>query len=217
MPPNAFPPRRHWSQPLTLDAHWPRATKKLFQVAGKKKKHAKKNQGLTLGDYKMRLIIALAAAMACVPRAPHGRARTTAHCRGPPIILTGAQLLHRTATYTRPSRRLAFQHPELPQPETRRPIVAAGYVTQPPDFTFNLSGHGLPIALVISTVSDCDSILLINTGTATWYYDDDDNPSSVLDARINLTRPTNGWLDVWVGTHDGQYCDAVLSMETFYR
>ena len=32
-------------------------------------------------------------------------------------------------------------------------------------------------SLVISTVSDCDSILLINTGTATWYYDDDDNPS----------------------------------------
>ena len=55
----------------------------------------------------------------------------------------------------------------------------------------------------------------INTGAANWYYDDDDNGN--LDARITLTRPSNGWMDIWVGTHDGSVCDAVLTLETFNR
>jgi len=57
--------------------------------------------------------------------------------------------------------------------------------------------------------------LLINTGSTSWYYDDDDNGNA--DARISLTRPANGRIDVWVGTYDGTYCDAKLSLETFYR
>lgn len=89
-----------------------------------------------------------------------------------------------------------------------------GYVTTAPDFTFYLSGMDR-YSLVISVVSRCDSVLLINTGSANWYYDDDDNGN--LDARISLTRPSNGWMDVWVGTHDGSVCDAILSLETFDR
>jgi len=69
--------------------------------------------------------------------------------------------------------------------------------------------------LVISVVSECDSILLINTGAVNRYYDDDDNGN--YDARISLSRPSNGWLDIWVGTHDGKTCDATLSLETFNR
>ena len=87
-----------------------------------------------------------------------------------------------------------------------------GYFTSTPDFTFRLWGLD-GYSLVISVVSECDSALLINTGQANWYYDDDDNGN--LDARISLTRPSNGWLDVWVGTHDGSVCDAILSLETF--
>lgn len=74
-----------------------------------------------------------------------------------------------------------------------------------------MSGH----TLVISVVSRCDAALLINTGNRNWFYDDDDNGN--LDPRIVLTRPSNGIIDVWVGTYDGEYCDAVLSMETFRR
>jgi len=48
-----------------------------------------------------------------------------------------------------------------------------------------------------------------------WFYDDDDNGN--LDPRIVLTRPSNGIIDIWVGTYDGEYCDAVLSLETFRR
>jgi hypothetical protein len=83
-----------------------------------------------------------------------------------------------------------------------------------PDFSFNLSGMG-GYTLTVSVESECDSILLVNTASENWFYDDDD--AGNLDASINLTRPANGWLDIWVGTHDGSYCDAVLSLETFNR
>lgn len=88
-----------------------------------------------------------------------------------------------------------------------------GSVARDPDFTFEINGLS-GRQLVFSTYSDCDSVLLINTGTATWYYDDDDNTSSYLDARIILTRPQDGRFDVWVGTHDGSYCDATLNVQT---
>jgi hypothetical protein len=87
-----------------------------------------------------------------------------------------------------------------------------GYFTSAPDFTFDLSGMR-GYQLVVSVVSDCDSALLINTASANWYYDDDDNGN--LDPRIVLTRPANGWLDIWVGTYDGAYCDATLTLETY--
>jgi hypothetical protein len=89
-----------------------------------------------------------------------------------------------------------------------------GWVTSPPDFSLELSGMGR-YRLVVKVVSECDSVLLINTGAMNWYYDDDDNGN--LDPLITLTRPSDGWLDVWVGTHDGAVCDAVLSLETFDR
>ncbi|WP_185985138.1 hypothetical protein [Aureimonas mangrovi] len=89
-----------------------------------------------------------------------------------------------------------------------------GYVMSKPDFSFNLSGMS-GYTLTVSVKSECDSVLLINTASENWFYDDDD--AGNLDAKINLTRPANGWLDIWVGTHDGSYCDAVLSLETFNR
>ena len=90
----------------------------------------------------------------------------------------------------------------------------SGYFTTAPDFSFDLSGlNGKQ--LVLSVTSRCDSALLINTGSVNWFYDDDDNGN--LDPRIVLTRPSNGIIDVWVGTYDGEYCDAVLSLETFNR
>lgn len=86
----------------------------------------------------------------------------------------------------------------------------AGYFTSPPDariFVSGIEGN----RLVISVRSNCDSALLINTGTASWYYDDDD--AGNLDPQIVLTRPRSGQIDIWVGTYDGAYCDAVLSLQ----
>ncbi len=90
----------------------------------------------------------------------------------------------------------------------------AGYFTTQPDFSFTLSGMA-GLRLVVSAVSNCDSALLINTSSANWYYDDDDNGN--LDPRIVLTRPVDGRIDVWMGTYDGAYCNAQLRMETFAR
>lgn len=87
-----------------------------------------------------------------------------------------------------------------------------GYFTRPPDFTLETPGLN-GFTLVIAVVSECDSTLLINTPAGNWYYDDDDNGN--LDARIDLTSPSSGILDIWIGTHDGQYCNAQLRLETF--
>lgn len=92
--------------------------------------------------------------------------------------------------------------------------TGAGYFTTAPDFSFQVSGMSR-YRLVISMVSECDSALLINTSSANWYYDDDDNGN--LDPRIVLTRPIDGRIDIWAGTYDGEYCNAVLSLETFDR
>ena len=90
----------------------------------------------------------------------------------------------------------------------------AGYFPTQPDFSFDLSQMG-GVQLVISVVSQCDAALLINTASVNWYYDDDDNGN--FDPRIVLTRPANGRIDVWIGTYDGEYCNAQLRMETFAR
>jgi hypothetical protein len=92
--------------------------------------------------------------------------------------------------------------------------TGAGYFPSAPDFSFSLSNMGR-YKLVVSLVSECDAALLINTASANWYYDDDDNGN--LDPRIILTKPVDGRIDIWVGTYDGQFCDAQLQMETFDR
>jgi hypothetical protein len=87
-----------------------------------------------------------------------------------------------------------------------------GYFTQAPDFTFDLrqmQGY----ALEVRVVSDCDAALLINTADGAWAYDDDTNGN--MDPLIYLPNPGDGYLDVWVGTYDGTYCDATLTLETF--
>lgn len=99
------------------------------------------------------------------------------------------------------------------QPRTDR---GPGYVTTNPDVSFKLSGMGA-FRLDISVVSACDAILLINTGSVTWYYDDDHNRASAGDPMISLTRPVDGRIDIWVGTFDGSRCGARLTLETFYR
>jgi len=86
----------------------------------------------------------------------------------------------------------------------------AGYFTSQPDFSFSLSKMGQR-RLIVSVVSECDAALLINTATAGWYYDDDDNGN--LDPRIVLTRPADGRIDIWVGTFDGAYCTARLRVQ----
>lgn len=92
--------------------------------------------------------------------------------------------------------------------------TGAGFFPSAPDFSFQLDDMNR-YQLVVSVVSNCDAALLINSASANWFYDDDDNGN--LDPKIVLTRPVNGRLDVWIGTYDGEYCDAQLQLETFDR
>ena len=92
--------------------------------------------------------------------------------------------------------------------------TGAGYFPSAPDFSFQLADMG-GYRLEVRVVSECDAALLINTASANWYYDDDDNGN--LDPKIVLTRPANGRVDIWIGTFDGEYCNAQLQLETFDR
>jgi hypothetical protein len=87
-----------------------------------------------------------------------------------------------------------------------------GYFTSNPDFTFDLYGMR-GYMLEVRVVSECDAALLVNTANATWIYDDDSNGN--LDPRLLVRNPGDGFLDVWVGTYDGSYCPATLTLETF--
>lgn len=87
-----------------------------------------------------------------------------------------------------------------------------GFAAERPDFTlryYRQAGYELEYRVV----ADCDSVLLINTGAANWYFNDDRD--GTMHPRIRLTTPSEGWHDIWVGTYGSQPCAARLSIETF--
>ncbi|MFT5742347.1 MAG: hypothetical protein ACI86S_000406 [Paracoccaceae bacterium] len=89
-----------------------------------------------------------------------------------------------------------------------------GYFPTTPDFSFDLSNMN-GYRLEISVLSNCDAARLVNTADTLWFYDDDSNGQA--DPRIDLSdrQIGNGVLDVWIGTYDGDFCDATLTLETF--
>ncbi len=90
-----------------------------------------------------------------------------------------------------------------------------GFVIDKPDFSISVKGLS-GFQLEFRVVSECDSTLLINTAGANWYFDDDDNEESPGDPKIRLTRPSgDGVYDIWIGTYDGQQCNARLVLESF--
>jgi len=88
-----------------------------------------------------------------------------------------------------------------------------GFVAEAPDFELQFRGNGYELEFRVE--SNCDSVLLINTGSGNWYWDDDDNTDSALDAKIRLTNASDGLYDIWIGTIGDEVCDARLILETF--
>lgn len=88
-----------------------------------------------------------------------------------------------------------------------------GFVIEQPDISLTvrrLDGYQIEFR----TEGNCDTVLLINTAAANWYFDDDDNGNG--GAKIRLTRPAgDGIYDIWVGTYGTGNCDARLIVETF--
>lgn len=93
-----------------------------------------------------------------------------------------------------------------------------GYVISQPDFSFYTSGMAPYGRLEIEVSSAaCDTVLLVNSANASWYFDDDSNGN--LQPRVNLygTSNTQGRIDIWVGTYGPNTCSATLEMETWYN
>jgi len=92
-----------------------------------------------------------------------------------------------------------------------------GYVISQPDFSFYTSGMQPYGRLEIEvTQASCDTVLLVNSANASWFFDDDS--AGNLLPRVNLYGTGNhqGRIDVWVGTYGTQTCGATLEMETWY-
>jgi len=91
-------------------------------------------------------------------------------------------------------------------------INGAGFFITPPDFSFYLSGMD-GYDLEVSVQGDCDTALLVNTPSAVWVFDDDS--AGELQPYLLLSGIGDGRLDAWVGTYNGEYCDATIHLETW--
>lgn len=87
-----------------------------------------------------------------------------------------------------------------------------GFFISPPDFSFFLEGAPQAQVRIFTSSPDpsCDTVLLANTPTADWYFNDD---SAQLQSEIVMTGVPEGRLDVWVGTFDGSFCQTDLVVE----
>lgn len=82
-----------------------------------------------------------------------------------------------------------------------------GWAMARPDFTIDLDRmRGRDIVLEVR--SECDATLIANSPSGRWYFDDDSNGN--YDPALVISAPGDGYLDVWIGTYDGSYCDATL-------
>lgn len=97
-------------------------------------------------------------------------------------------------------------------PKVTLPDDAPGFFEDAPDFSFQLS-EMTGRRLLLRVQSECNAALLINSASGTWFYDDDDNAESELDPQILLTRPDDGRLDLWVGSHEPGGCYARLTLQ----
>lgn len=97
------------------------------------------------------------------------------------------------------------------------PMEGRGYVNQQPQYSFILSGMEEYGRLEIEVESQCDPTLLVNTPNTTWHFDDDGGGSLQPELNITSGPNLNGRLDVWVGTYNGNSCQATLELETWYN
>ena len=92
-------------------------------------------------------------------------------------------------------------------------LPGEGWVTEAPDFTFKLTANPNKRAIEFKVTSKCDSVLLVNTPTSKWLFDDDSN--GALDPKLRISSATTGYYDIWIGNTEKGYCDATLKVETF--
>jgi hypothetical protein len=89
-----------------------------------------------------------------------------------------------------------------------------GYVAEAPDFTIQYERSG-SYDLRIRSQGSCDTVLLVNDASGSWYWDDESGHGP--DTQVVLNTPSSGYIDIWVGTYNDEICDATLLLETFER
>lgn len=91
-------------------------------------------------------------------------------------------------------------------------VPGVGHITRAPNFSLTYDDRNMGRDLELRVESECDTTLLVNTATAGWEFNEDQNG---LNPGLRLAQASSGRYDVWVGTWDGQSCAATLIAETF--
>lgn len=71
--------------------------------------------------------------------------------------------------------------------------------------------------LEVRTTADCDTVLLVLGPVGPdgrWYFDDDGGGDDTQE-KVRIPDAPGGEYAIWVGTLDGDYCDAKIELETF--
>ena len=91
-------------------------------------------------------------------------------------------------------------------------VPGHGYIEIRPDFTIQYDPRGMGRTLSFRGFGECDTVLLVNTATGQWLFNDDfsgDNPS------ISLPNAPVGRYDIWIGTYGPQWCMSQFQIEAF--
>lgn len=87
--------------------------------------------------------------------------------------------------------------------------TCSGYFSDAPDFRMTFTtGSGLPLS--VTSLSDDDTVLLVNGPDGQWYCNDD---TYGLNSAVTFAAPQDGVYDIWVGTYSdpqGDYASAEL-------
>jgi hypothetical protein len=85
--------------------------------------------------------------------------------------------------------------------------ACVGNIANAPDVQLDVQSTG---RLILRTLSDSDTTLVINNPSGEWICDDDSGGD--LNALVDLANPPVGIYDIWVGEWDGEYADTTLSI-----
>ncbi len=94
-------------------------------------------------------------------------------------------------------------------------LPGSGWMTRQPDFTFRITGNASKRRRLQfrTQQANCDTVLLVNTPTANWIFDDDGGDE--LNAKVDIPQAADGIYDIWVGTVGAEECQTTLVSQTF--
>lgn len=84
--------------------------------------------------------------------------------------------------------------------DTSLPDRCAGYISDAPTYELKYTAGSSP--LILRTVSDADTSLIVNGPDGQWHCDDDGGDG--LNAELRFDAPKSGTYDIWVGSLGSQ-------------